>query len=71
MYNIFLSLWTAFYIPVIKEIGDVESSYTDTVTAQCKNILSTLKVGDTVVAKDFIKNMPKFIRQAGFLSLVF
>ena len=55
---------------VIKEIGDVESSYTHTVTAQCKNILSTLKVGDTVV-KDFIKNVPKFIRQVGFLSLVF
>jgi hypothetical protein len=46
---------------VIREIGDVKSQYTDSITAQCKNILSTMKVGDTIVAKDFIKKvMPNF-----------
>ncbi len=45
---------------VIKEIDDVESHCADNVTAQCKNILST-QVGDTIVSKDFIKNViPNF-----------
>ena len=46
---------------VIKEIGDVESQHAGSITAQCKKILSTLHVGDTIVAKDFIKKvMPNF-----------
>jgi len=46
---------------VIKEIGDIESDHIDSITAQCKNILSTLKKNQTIVAKDFIKDvMPQF-----------
>jgi hypothetical protein len=46
---------------VITEIGDVESQHADSITAQCKKILSTLHIGDTIVAKDFIKKvMPNF-----------
>jgi hypothetical protein len=46
---------------VIKDIDDIEPHLTNSITAQCKNSLSTLKVGDIIVAKDFIKNvMPQF-----------
>ncbi len=46
---------------VIKEIDNIEPQHIGTITAQCKKILSTLKVGDTIVAKDFIKKvMPNF-----------
>lgn len=46
---------------VIKEIDTVESQYLGTITAQCKKILATLHLGDTIVAKDFIKKvMPDF-----------
>lgn len=46
---------------VIKEIVDIAPHHSGVITAQCRNILSTMKVGDTIVAKDFIKKvMPNF-----------
>jgi len=50
---------------VINTINDIDSSHTDTITDQCKKVLSSLQKGETFEARVFVKEkMPKFTNSA-------
>ena len=46
---------------VIKDFHAVDSTHKSTTTNQCKKVLGSLKIGETVEARQFVKEtMPKF-----------
>ena len=46
---------------VIKDFHTVDSTHKSTITNQCKKVLGSLKIGETVEARQFVKEtMPKF-----------
>ncbi len=48
---------------VIKSISDINSSHTDTITGQCKRVLSSLEKDVSFEARKFVKEiMPKFCK---------
>ena len=48
---------------VIKNFHTVDSSHKSTITNQCKKVLGSLKIGETVEARQFVKEtIPKFCK---------
>ena len=48
---------------VIKDINAVDSSHNSSTSKQCKKVLGSLKIGETIEARQFVKEtIPKFCK---------